>query len=53
MLLTKCLEEVTQTDHITLAPERLMGWKLSVGLASSDLQKKNRGFMSRKEALKI
>jgi len=32
-----------------------MGWKFSAGLASSsaDLQKKKRGFMSRKEALKI
>lgn len=37
-----------------LAPQRLMGWTFSV-LASSNanLQKKNRGFMSRKEALKI
>lgn len=38
-----------------LAPQSLMGWKFSLVLASSnaDLQKKNRGFISRKEALKI
>lgn len=38
-----------------LAPQRLMGWTFSVVLASSNanLQKKNKGFMPRKEALKI
>lgn len=47
-----------QTHHITLSAawlQSLMGWKFSLVLASShtDLQKKNRGFMSRKEALEI